>query len=109
MRFVAVLYVFWGGGVQLYHLLEVLKFSVRALPCPYKNVTSVDDRNRESSRLLVKERIVDIGKPRILFLRVFGLIIVFFKTKLIGLTLFANQLTVHSGGVSRVRVRGCWH
>ena len=39
--------------------------------CMYKNVPSVEDRNQESWRLLVKERIANIGKLKTIFLKRF--------------------------------------
>ena len=72
------------------------------------NIPSVDDRNRERWGLLVKEQITNIGKLRTPFLEHFDifflLVFLFF-----GFWVFAHQSTVDSGGVSRVRVRGCWH
>ena len=63
-------------------------------------VPSVNDRNQEGWRLLVEERIANLGKQRTFFLRfnVFWLFLFFW------FWVFTNQSTVHSGGVSKVRV-----
>ena len=65
-------------------------------------VPSVDDRNRESWRILVKKRIANIAKLKTLIFLRFDDFFAFEKS----FWIFANQPYVLGGGVSRVRVRG---
>ena len=64
---------------------------------------SVDGLNQESRRLLVEDCIADI---RILNKNIFN---DFFGDFFFGFVVFANQPSVHDGGVSRVRVRVGWN
>ena len=68
--------------------------------CMLYVVLSVDDQNRESCRLLVKERIANIGQLKIYFSWTVSIKNLYF-------VVFLNQPTMHSGGVSRIRVCGC--
>ena len=66
----------------------------------YKNISFFKVWNQVSWRLMVEERIANIGKLRTLFLECFD---VFLRKKKYGSLVFANQPTVHRGGVSRGR------
>ena len=89
------------GRFSLVVVTSVYKFIIMC-----NNVPSVNNQNWESWRILVEECIANIRQLRTpLFWAILWLL---FNCFFCFFLVFLNQPTVHSGEVSRLRVRGCW-